>query len=85
MIAILILLVIVIVVIILITKKKKKTSIKKNKKNNFRNQDGFGNDEFQKKMVMKLSDNGWEAEAIAKELNLKIEEVNKILKSIWFE
>jgi len=80
-ISIIILLILIIIIIILIVILNKKTSGSKTTKIGYRTTEGFGDEEFRKKMVLKLAESGWKNEAIAKELNIKTEEVNKILKS----
>jgi len=44
----------------------------------YRSYDGFGNEEFKKKMIFKLIDKDWQTEEIAKELNLTPEEVIRL-------
>ena len=81
-----IILIIVIIAVIFFLKRKPEKQKKKKKKpaakNNFRNQESIGDDEFQKKMVTKLFENGWETEAIAKELNLTVKEVEQLIEPL---
>ena len=64
--------------VILIFKKKKKKIILKS--SSMRNQNGFGSDEFQEKMVKLLQGNNWEIPEIARELYLTENIVRKILE-----
>lgn len=78
---ILIMIILVILVALLIVFLNRQPSKPKLKKGQYRSTQGFGSDEFRRKMVFKMAESGWEEEAIAKELNIRIEEVQKILKS----
>ena len=71
-------------VIILIFKKLKggKKVVSEIKESSFRQTDGFGSEEFQKRMVKKLSEEGWKVREIAQELNLSETKVEKIQKEL---
>ncbi|MBN2461167.1 MAG: hypothetical protein JXB60_06120 [Candidatus Cloacimonetes bacterium] len=78
---ILVILVLIIFLMIFLLNRKPATKTPV-RKTTYRSTDGFGDEDFRKKMVAKLAENGWENEAIAKEMNIKVEEVARILKSL---
>ncbi len=41
----------------------------------------IGDEEYMQKMILKLSQNGWDADAIAKELKISVREVEFVLKT----
>jgi len=68
---------IILIVIILKAVKKKEPKPDFEDKSQ-RSTRGFGDNEFQKKMVLKLAAQEWESEAIAMELNLPLDDVHRM-------
>ncbi len=69
----------VIVLIIIISKVVKKRVPKSDFEDKIqRSTRGFGDNKFQKKMVLKLAAQEWESEAIAMELNLPLDDVHRM-------
>ncbi len=69
----------IIVLIIIISKVVKKRVPKSDfEDKNQRSTQGFGDNEFQKRMVLKLAAQEWESEAIAMELNLPLDDVHRM-------
>ena len=71
----LILITVVIIILILLLKKKPEPEFEEK---SLRFTKGFGDEEFQKRMVLKLAENGWDSEEIAKELELHLEDVHRM-------
>ncbi len=71
-----VLFIVLIVIISKVTKKKIPKSDFEDKSQ--RSTCGFGDSEFQKKMVLKLAAQEWESEAIAMELNLPLDDVHRM-------
>lgn len=71
-----VLFIVLIVIISKVVKKKVPKSDFKDKSQ--RSTRGFGDNEFQKKMVLKLAAQEWESEAIAMELNLPLDDVHRM-------
>ena len=68
-----------IVMIVIISKVVKKKVPKSDFEDKIqRSTRGFGDNEFQKKMVLKLAAQEWESEAIAMELNLPLDDVHRM-------
>ena len=59
-------------------KSEEELELEEEEEKDYRSYEGFGNEEFKKKMIFKLIDKDWEPEEIAKELNLSIEEVIRL-------
>ena len=72
---IIIILVIIVVIMIILNIKRPKT---KQKRSLYHSTEGFGSYEFKKRMITKLSGQGWQDEEIAKEMKLTKEQVKKI-------
>ena len=69
----------IIVLIVIISKVvKKKVPRSDFEDKSQRSTRGFGDNDFQKKMVLKLAAQEWESEAIAKELNLPLDDIHKM-------
>ena len=69
----------IIVLIVIISKVVKKKEPKSDfEDKSQRSTRGFGDNEFQKKMVLKLAEQDWESEAIAMELNLPLDDVHRM-------
>jgi hypothetical protein len=73
-----IILVIIVVIMIILNIKRPKT---KQKRSLHHTTEGFGSYEFKKKMISKLSEQGWQDEEIAKEMKLTEEQVKNIYMS----
>ncbi len=69
---------IIIVIMIISQVAKKKIPKSEFEDKNQRSARGFGDNEFQKKMVLKLAAQNWESEAIAMELNLPLDDVHRM-------
>ncbi len=69
----------IIILIVIISKvAKKKTPKSDFEDKSQRSTRGFGDNDFQKKMILKLVAQEWESEAIAKELNLALDDVHRM-------
>ncbi|NQV18769.1 MAG: hypothetical protein HQ534_09530 [Armatimonadetes bacterium] len=59
-------------------KSEEELELEEEEEKDYRSYEGFGSEEFKKKMIFKLIDKDWEPEEIAKELNLTLEEVIRL-------
>ena len=59
-------------------KSEEEQELEEEEEKDYRSYEGFGSEEFKKKMIFKLIDKDWETEEIAKELNLTPEEVIRL-------
>ena len=75
----------IVVIILLIRVLKKKKLEPEFEEKSLRSTKGFGDEEFKKKMVMKLAENGWDTEEIAKEMELHLEDVHRMRGSDFEE
>ncbi|MCK4653236.1 MAG: hypothetical protein KAU01_02200 [Candidatus Cloacimonetes bacterium] len=76
---------IIVMIFLLISVLKKKESEPEFEEKSLRSTVGFGKEKFQKKIVMKLAENGWNSEEIAKEMELLLEDVHRMRGSDFEE